>query len=63
NISEMLRIHETHIPPAPSTLRADVPPSVDAIVLRALQRELPQRYQLGELMARELRAAMHGMTS
>ena len=61
NISEMLRIHETHVPPAPSTLRADVPPSVDLIVGRALQRDLDQRYPLGELMARDLRAAMHGM--
>lgn len=63
NISEMLRIHETHVPPAPSTLRPEVPPSVDAILARALQRDLDQRYPLGELMARDLRAAMHGMTS
>jgi serine/threonine protein kinase len=61
NIVEMLRLHETHTPPAPSTLRADVPPSVDAVVLRALQRELSQRYPQGEQMARDLRAAMHGL--
>jgi len=60
NISEMLRIHETYVPPAPSTLRADVPPAVDAIVLRALQRDLAARYQQGEMLARDLRAAMHG---
>lgn len=63
NISEMLRIHETHMPPVPSTLRAEVPPSVDAIAMCALKRDLADRYQLGELMARELRAAMHGMAS
>ncbi len=61
NISEMLRIHETHVPPAPSTLRADVPPAVDAILERALRRDLDERYPMGELMARDLRAAMHGM--
>ncbi len=61
NISEMLRLHEAHQPAAPSTLRPDVPSSVDAIALRALQRDLTQRYQQGELMAKDLRAAMHGM--
>jgi eukaryotic-like serine/threonine-protein kinase len=61
NISEMLRLHETHQPPAPSTLRADVPPSIDAIALRALQRDLAQRYQQAEQMAGDLRAAMRGL--
>ena len=61
NIAEMLRLHEAHTPPAPSTLRADVPPSVDAIVLRALQRDLAKRYQQGDQMAKDLRAAMHGV--
>ncbi len=63
NISEMLRLHDAHAPAAPSTLRADVPPSVDAIALRALQRDVLQRYQQGEQMARDLRAAMHAMAS
>lgn len=63
NIAEMLRLHEACNPPAPSTLRAEIPASVDAIVLRALQRDLEDRYQMGELMARELRAVMHGMVS
>jgi eukaryotic-like serine/threonine-protein kinase len=63
NIAEMLRLHEAHQPPAPSTLRPEVPPSVDAIVLRALQRDLAQRYQQGDLMAKDLRAAMHGLVS
>jgi serine/threonine protein kinase len=61
NISEMLRLHETHTPAAPSTVRADVPASVDAIVLRALQRDRAERYQKGEQMAKDLRAAMHGL--
>lgn len=63
NISEMLRLHETYQPPAPSTLRADVPPSIDAIALRALQRDLAQRYQQGGQMASDLRAAMRGLAS
>ncbi len=63
NISEMLRLHEAHTPAAPSTIRADVPPSVDAIALRALQRDLAQRYQQGEQMAGDLRAAMRGLAN
>jgi serine/threonine protein kinase len=63
NISEMLRLHETHQPAAPSTLRADVPPPVDAIALRALRRDVTERYQQGEAMAKDLRGAMHGMAS
>lgn len=61
NIADMLRLHDTHVPAAPSTLRSDVPPSVDAVTLRALQRDLAQRYQQGEQMAKDLRAAMHGL--
>ena len=61
NISEMLRLHDAHTPPAPSTIRAEVPPSVDAITLRALQRDLAERYQNGEQMAKDLRAVMHGL--
>jgi len=60
NIAEMLRLHETHTPAAPSALRPAVPPFVDAIALRALQRDLAQRYQQGEQMAKDLRAALHG---
>lgn len=63
NISEMLRFHETHQPAPPSTLHSDVPAAVDAIALRALQRDRTQRYQQGELMARDLRAAMHGLAN
>ena len=61
NISELLRLHQSHTPAAPSTLRAEIPPSVDAITLRTLQRDLTQRYQQGEQLAKDLRTAMHGL--
>jgi len=61
NIAEMLRLHIGHTPPAPSTIRAEVPPSVDAIALRALQRDLAERYQNGEQMAKDFRAVMRGL--
>jgi serine/threonine protein kinase len=63
NISDMLRLHQAHQPAPPSALRSEVPAAVDAIALRALQRDLAQRYQQGEQMAKDLRAAMHGLSS
>lgn len=61
NIAELLRLHETHAPAPPSTLRAEVPASLDAIAMRALQRDLAQRYQEGGHMASDLRTAMRGL--
>jgi eukaryotic-like serine/threonine-protein kinase len=61
NISDMLRLHETHQPAPPSTLRADVPMAIDTIALRALQRDVTQRYQQSGQMASDLRAAMRSL--
>ena len=58
NITELICLHETHQPAPPSTLRPEVPASCDALVARALQRELDARYQQGRDMARDLRAVM-----
>jgi serine/threonine protein kinase len=44
NFSLLYRI--THDdPPPPSSFRADIPPALDEIVMRALRRELDERYQ------------------
>jgi serine/threonine protein kinase len=40
--------------PPPSTFRTDVPPSLDAIVARAMQRDLAARYQSWEEFAHDL---------
>jgi eukaryotic-like serine/threonine-protein kinase len=61
NISDMLRLHETHQPAPPSTLRSEVPATVDTIALRALQRDVAQRYQQSGQMASDLRAAMRSL--
>jgi serine/threonine-protein kinase len=63
NISDLIHLHETHQPAPPSTLRPEVPAAVDAIALRALQRDVAQRYQQGGQMASDLRAAMRSLPS
>jgi serine/threonine protein kinase len=41
-------------PPAPIDVRPDVPPRVNAIVMRALQKDTAQRYQLWSELAHDL---------
>ncbi len=44
--------------PPPSSLRSDVPPAVDAVIERALQKEPDARYPDAKTMARELQAIL-----
>ncbi len=40
--------------PAPSSLRPEIPPALDAVVLRALERDPAARYPTGQAMADDL---------
>jgi serine/threonine protein kinase len=53
----MRNVMERPIPP-PSTQRADIPPALDFIVLRALEREAERRYPNARTMADELEAVL-----
>jgi serine/threonine protein kinase len=53
----MRNVVERPVPP-PSTQRADVPPALDFIVLRALEREPARRYPDAKTMADELEAVL-----
>ena len=44
-------------PPRPSSVRGDIPPVLDAIVARAMHKEVQQRYQTWESFAHELAQA------
>jgi serine/threonine protein kinase len=51
------RVLNMEIPP-PSRARPDVPPALDAIVMRALERDPARRYQTAQEMARDLDALL-----
>ena len=53
NYGMIYQICNTDAPP-PSTFRTDVPPMLDAIVVRAMQKELDARYQTWEEFAHDL---------
>lgn len=44
--------------PAPSSLRSDIPPGLDAVVLKSLARDRDQRYPNGHAMADDLEEVM-----
>jgi serine/threonine protein kinase len=54
------KVLESVVPP-PSTMNAEVPASVDAIVMRALERKLEDRYQTAGEMAEDLEKALFEM--
>ncbi len=46
--------------PPPSSLNPDVPPSLDAVVMKALRKDPSARYQTAEEMRQDLLAALRG---
>jgi serine/threonine protein kinase len=45
-------------PPPPIAVRPDIPPRIDAIVMRALQKDTERRYQTWDEFARDLATAL-----
>jgi len=63
NLSAVLFSIAHHPHPAVRTLRADLPPMVQEILDRALQKELPHRYRRAEEFAGELRACLQSLAA
>jgi len=63
NLSAVLFSIAHHPHPAIQTLRPDLPPMVQEIVDRALQKELPHRYRRAEEFACELRACLQSLAA
>ncbi len=62
NFSMMYQITNVE-PPPPSSLRPDIPPAVDRIVRRAMQKELEQRYPDWDEFSRDLTDAIRSVES
>jgi eukaryotic-like serine/threonine-protein kinase len=63
NLSAVLFSIAHHPHPPIQSVRADLPPMVQEIVDRALQKELPHRYRRAEEFASELRACLHSLAA
>jgi serine/threonine-protein kinase len=63
NLSAVLFSIAHHPHPAIQTLRQDLPPMVQKIVDRALQKESPHRYRRAEEFAVELRACLQSLAA
>ena len=63
NVSAVLFSIAHHPHPAIQTLRPELPPMVQEIVDRALQKELPHRYRRAEELAGELRACLQSLAA
>jgi len=63
NLSAVLFSIAHHPHPAIITLRPDLPPLVQEIVDRALQKELPYRYRRADEFASELRACLQSLAA
>lgn len=57
-VDTVVAVAHAEIPP-PSTVRAGVPPDLDAIVLRALARHADERYPTARALGRDLLAFVH----
>ncbi|MDE3219568.1 MAG: serine/threonine protein kinase [Nitrospirota bacterium] len=63
NLPALLFSIAHHPHPAIRTVRPDLPPMVQEIVDRALQKELPHRYRRAEEFGRELRACLQSLAA
>ena len=63
NLSAVLFSIAHHPHPAIQPLRPDLPPMVQEIVNRALQKELPHRYRRADEFANELRACLQSLAA
>lgn len=58
--AEIARRHLSEAPPAPRSLNPDISPELEAVVLKALSKTLPERYPSGAALASAFEQAIQG---
>jgi serine/threonine-protein kinase len=59
----LLEMQRTTAPPRPSTVRADMPPQAEAIILRLLEKDASKRFRDGHHLQEELKAFQRSLPS
>lgn len=59
---ELLHLHITGAPPIPSSLRPEIPPTLDAVIARALAKDPAHRFQTALEMRQALDAVAQGLS-
>lgn len=54
---DLMRAHVEEVPPSPRSLRADLPPAFEQVILTALAKDPAQRYQTASAMSQALQLA------
>ncbi len=62
NLTEAVKFHTQQPPPAPRSIKADLPPAVEQVILKALQKDPAQRYPTAGDMAEALESALPSIT-
>ena len=61
SLYELLKAHVERMPPQPTSLRAGIPPSLENVLLRALQKDPAHRYQSAREFSTALEATMRDL--
>ncbi len=63
DVLELLMLHMTALPPSPRTMRAEISPAVEEVLLKALAKEPADRYQSGMALADAYAEALANATA
>ncbi|HRQ41403.1 MAG TPA: serine/threonine-protein kinase [Chloroflexota bacterium] len=63
DLLELLMLHMTAVPPAPRTIRPEISPALEAVLLRALEKEPSARFPSGQALADAVESALREPTA
>ncbi|MCL4263442.1 MAG: protein kinase [Anaerolineae bacterium] len=63
DLLELLMLHMTAVPPAPRTIRPEISPALEAVILRALAKEPADRFPSGQALADAVENALREPTA